>query len=121
MSRLPEDRDARRSPADTASCSALAARLRHEAAALSPLLEQLEQLEQLEGGHTDPAVRRELADVIEDLELLASSLQRHVGAQRHARGLTVERALSEQGRGRQALLRASHRVRRPPGKYRGLP
>lgn len=111
-------------PADTASCSALAARLRHEAAALSRLLEQLGGADtdpRVRREAADPQVRRELADVIEDLDLLAGALQRHVGAQVQARELTAERALSEQGRGRHALLRASRRVRRPPGKYGGVP
>lgn len=115
---LPDRPDHRRFPADSASCSALAARLHHEAATLSGVLDQLG------AAGADRTIVRELHDVIADLEVLAQALQRHVDAQARARRTTAERALSTEGRGRHALLRVARRVRRvgpPSSQYRGEP
>lgn len=107
--------DHRRSPADAASCSALAARLQQEAATLTGVLTLLSE------AGADRRVVRELADVIADVELLAHGLQRYVTTQARARSLSAQRAVSEEGRGRHALLSASRRVRRLPGKYGDVP
>lgn len=107
--------DARRSPAETASCSALAARLQREAGTLAGVLERLRSAD------ADPAVVRELADVLEDLDRLATALHRHVDSQVQARGMVVQRAASVEGRGRHALLRTARGVRRASGQYGGLP
>lgn len=107
--------DARRSPAETASCSALAARLQREAATLAGVLERLRSAD------ADAAVVRELDDVLEDLDRLAVALHRHVDSQVRARDLVAQPAASVEGRGRHALLRAARGVRRASGQYRGLP